>query len=160
MIKVLFICLGNICRSPSAEGAMQMLIEERNLTDQVSCDSAGTSAYHAGQPADARMTDAANTRGIQLTSQSRQFVESDFINFDYILTMDPSNYADLKDIDYKNQYLDKVIPFTNFCNIHDITEVPDPYYGNGDGFQLVMDIVEDGCKGLLDSLIREKKVIC
>ncbi|MCB0389964.1 MAG: low molecular weight phosphotyrosine protein phosphatase [Bdellovibrionales bacterium] len=159
MVKVLFVCLGNICRSPAAEGTMQWLLEERQLTDQIFCDSAGTSAYHCGEPADIRMQETARERGIELRSISRQLIESDFHEFDYILTMDHKNLNDVKAMDYKNKYADKIKAFTDFCSVHDIQAVPDPYYGNVDGFNLVMDIVEDGCKGFIDFLIKERRVI-
>ena len=158
MVNVLFVCLGNICRSPAAEGVFQKIIDEKKLHDQVTCDSAGTSAYHSGEPADGRMSEKARERGYLLTSISRQFIESDLKNFDYILVMDSSNYSDVKAIDYRGEYLDRVHQFTDFCTIHDINAVPDPYYGNGDGFSLVMDIIEDGCNGFLDHLIKKEQV--
>jgi len=158
MVKVLFVCLGNICRSPAAEGAMKTLVEEHGLVEQIFCDSAGTSAYHEGEPSDIRMREAAMERGILLTSISRQMTENDFVEFDYILTMDKNNYGDVIAMDYKGHHRHKVIPFTQFCSLHSVPSVPDPYYGTGDGFSLVMDIVEDGCKGLLDFLVREKRV--
>jgi len=159
MVKILFVCLGNICRSPAAEGAMKTLIEERGLEGKITCDSAGTSAYHEGDPADGRMRDAALERGIDLTSISRQFLPKDFIEFDYILTMDQNNYNDLLSIDFKRNYQHKILPFVQFCNVHDIDKVPDPYYGGADGFNLVMDIVEDGCKGFLDYLSEKKRCL-
>ena len=157
MVKVLFVCLGNICRSPAAEGAMWSLLEERGLTNQIFCDSAGTSAYHAGEPADGRMREAALERGIDLKSISRQLVENDFVEFDYILTMDNSNYSDVQALDFKGLYAKKIKPFTDFCSLHHINAVPDPYYGRVDGFNYVMDIVEDGCKGFLNYLLKEKR---
>lgn len=158
MVKVLFVCLGNICRSPAAEGAMKFLLEERGLIDQIYCDSAGTSAYHEGEPADIRMREAAMERGILLTSISRQLVESDFVDFDFILTMDKSNYGDVLAMDSKGTYRQKVLPFTQFCSLHQIDSVPDPYYGGVNGFGLVMDIAEDGCKGFLDFLLHANRV--
>lgn len=158
MVKVLFVCLGNICRSPAAEGAMKALLEERGLVDQIYCDSAGTSAYHEGEPADIRMRESAMDRGILLTSISRQLIESDFLDFDYILTMDKSNYGDVLKMDSKGTHRQKVLPFTQFCSLHQVDAVPDPYFGGDNGFNLVMDIVDDGCKGFLDFLKRAKRV--
>lgn len=150
MISVLFVCLGNICRSPAAEGVFQKMIDENNLADQLRCDSAGTSAYHQGEPADGRMQMHARERGYRLTSLSRPFIApDDFEMFDYVITMDDSNYQNVCNLDPSGQFRNKVVRMTDLCKIHDIAEVPDPYTGGAEGFELVMDIVEDGCTELL-----------
>ncbi len=158
MTKVLFVCLGNICRSPAAEGVFAKKITDLNLQNLIAWDSAGTSAHHSGYPADERMQEHAKRRGYPLPSISRLFVTEDFKRFDYILTMDESNFADVTSLDSKAQFTNKVIPFTEFCRVHNITKVPDPYYGGDAGFELVMDIVEDGCDGLIEFLKKEKKI--
>lgn len=153
MVRVLFVCLGNICRSPAAEGVFQHMLEKNHLTDKIECDSAGTSAYHKGEPADGRMRAHAKERGYDLTSRSRPFIApDDFENFDWIVTMDESNYLNVIKLTANQTYRNKVVRMTDFCTIHDIEEVPDPYAGGSDGFELVMDIVEDGCHGLLKKL--------
>ncbi|MEZ4754227.1 MAG: low molecular weight protein-tyrosine-phosphatase [Bdellovibrionota bacterium] len=152
MIKLLFVCLGNICRSPTAEGVMQSLVDERGLSNMIICDSAGTIGYHAGSPADERMREHASKRGYDLTSLSRKFVKSDFKNFDLILVMDSSNYKDVLGLDSKNQYSEKVRLLTDYCSEHNVDEVPDPYYGGAADFELVLDIVEDACSNLLEEL--------
>ncbi len=186
MIQVLFVCLGNICRSPAAEGVMKKMIEDRGFQNKISCDSAGTSGFHHGHHADSRMHETASQRGYQLTSRSRKFTVDDFQRFDYILTMDNQNYKDVmkgvtkdvmknitKDImddspmkkvlgkkehGEKDQTLeDKVYKFVDFCQAHNISEVPDPYYKEDEGFQFVMDLLEDGCKNLLDKIVKENQ---
>lgn len=157
-MKLLFVCLGNICRSPAAEGIMQTLLKREGLADRVACDSAGTSAYHEGEPADARMISYARSRGHELTSLSRPFLApQDFENFDYILTMDASNHRNVMALDKQNQYGHKVMPMVRFCQIHKVSEVPDPYYDTEDGFRLVLDILEDACTGLLHKIKSEIK---
>ncbi|MCB0406564.1 MAG: low molecular weight phosphotyrosine protein phosphatase [Bdellovibrionales bacterium] len=154
-MRVLFVCLGNICRSPTAEGIFRKKIEDTGLSHLVTCDSAGTSAYHSGQPADGRMTAHAKDRGYMLTSRARQLIEEDLENFDIILTMDNSNYENARALDSRHQYNDKIKKMVSYCKIHSVDEVPDPYYGGDDGFQFVIDILEDAC----DELILEIKEI-
>jgi protein-tyrosine phosphatase len=149
--------MGNICRSPAAEGIMNRFITEAGLDEVIVCDSAGTSAYHAGEPADARMISHAKSRGYDLLSLSRPFkAPEDFQKFDYILTMDESNYRNIIKLDPAGQYRNKVIPMTKFCRIHEINEVPDPYYQGDEGFHLVLDILEDACRELLGHIRKEK----
>lgn len=156
MKKVLFVCLGNICRSPAAEGIFQKLVHEEGLSDRIQIDSAGTSAYHEGEAADGRMIQFAKSRGYDLTSRSRPFVApDDFLKFDYILPMDPQNLQDLYDLDPDQQFQSKILPMTEFCTIHRTHLVPDPYYKGDEGFELVLDILEDACRGLLKRVKEE-----
>ena len=148
--RLLFVCLGNICRSPSAENIMNHLLQQANLGDLITCDSAGTSSYHIGSPPDARMTQAAKARGIALVGRARQFVAEDFENFDLILAMDYDNYQSILYLDRAGQYQDKVKLMCEFCRHHQIKEVPDPYYGDSQGFNRVIDILLDACEGLLE----------
>lgn len=152
-MKVLFVCLGNICRSPTAEGVFKHFIEREGLQIQVFADSAGTSGHHEGAPADVRSINHAELRGYKLTSISRQIKSNDFFEFDLILTMDNSNYEKVvrlaQDI---GADLDKVKKFTSYCRVHEIAEVPDPYYRGHDGFEHVLDIIEDGCQTLIEEI--------
>src|SRR5262245_49365972 len=150
MVKVLFVCMGNICRSPAAEGVFKSMIKKHQLEDQIYCESAGTSGHHVGDLPDSRMREHAERRGYRLDSQARQFHPDDFVKFDLIVTMDPSNYRNVLRLDPSGLHKDKVIPMAKLCAQLDITEVPDPYYGGPEGFNEVLDIVEDGCLGLLE----------
>jgi len=150
--KLLFVCLGNICRSPAAEGIMNHLIAQANLEDKICCDSAGTSNYHIGELPDARMRQTAQRRGIVLSSRARQFQKADFEAFDLILAMDRQNYYNICALDPHGAYQDKVRLICDFCTHHPDREVPDPYYGGPDGFRYVMDLLTDACQGLLLSL--------
>ena len=154
--KLLFVCLGNICRSPSAENIMNHLIQERALEKQVFCDSAGTSAYHIGSAPDRRMNIAAQKKGIELVGKARKFRSLDFEKFDLILAMDRSNYQDILYLDRIGKYQDKVQMICNFATKYKDQEVPDPYYGGEDGFNYVIDLLFDCCSGLLDYLVKEK----
>jgi protein-tyrosine phosphatase len=148
--KVLFVCLGNICRSPSAENIMNHLIDQAGLSVRILCDSAGTSSYHIGSPPDRRMSAAAATKlGIKLRGQARQFQKSDFQDFDVILAMDRENYENIIALDPTGQDHDKVYLMCEFCSRHTLKEVPDPYYGGSEGFNQVIDLLVDACEGLL-----------
>lgn len=149
MIKVLFVCMGNICRSPAAEGALNALLQHHNLQNKVYCESAGTSGHHSGSLPDERMRAHGQKRGLTLDSLARQFQYEDFQKFDYIITMDHSNYRNVLRLDSSGQFKEKVIPMAHLCSTLSITEVPDPYYGGDAGFEEVLDIVQDGCRGLL-----------
>ena len=150
--RLLFVCLGNICRSPSAENIMNHLIEQRGLQRQISCDSAGTSSYHIGSPPDSRMAAAAKKRGIRLLGQARQFTVDDFDQFDLILAMDDSNYRNIRALDRSEQYGHKVKRMCDYCQEHRDLEVPDPYYGGTDGFDYVINLLMDACDGLLQTI--------
>lgn len=151
--RLLFVCLGNICRSPSAENIMNHLIAQRQLGDQVVCDSAGTASYHVGNCPDRRMTQAAKAKGIDLIGQARQFDVADFDRFDYILAMDRQNYRDILALDPTGQYADKVRLMCDFCRTHPDREVPDPYYGGPEGFTYVIELLLDACEGFLDHIL-------
>lgn len=148
--KLLFVCLGNICRSPAAENIMNHLIAKNHLQSHILCDSAGTSSYHIGSSPDRRMTAAAiNKLGIKLQGKARQFHQSDFLDFDLILAMDRENYDNIIFLDPTGQYHHKVHLMCEFCSRHTIKEVPDPYYGGEQGFNQVIDLLVDACEGLL-----------
>ena len=152
MIKVCFVCLGNICRSPTAEGVMQGLVDKRELSDSIQLDSAGTGAWHVGNKADARSREVAQTRGLELTSRARQFKASDFEKFDYVLAMDRSNYENLSAMATSEQQ-NKLHMFRSFdpATPHG-PDVPDPYYGGPQGFEDVFDMCESACEGLLNHI--------
>lgn len=153
--KLLFVCLGNICRSPTAENIMNYLIEQAVLTGQIVCDSAGTSSYHIGSPPDRRMTTAATQRGIPMQGCARQFTKDDFADFDLILAMDRDNLAEICDLDPTGSFKHKVHLMCDFCTQHTLKEVPDPYYGGQDGFNYVVDLLLDACQGLLNHVTKE-----
>jgi protein-tyrosine phosphatase len=145
--------MGNICRSPTAEGIMLELLNQKGLRNQYECDSAGTHGYHVGEPADARMQRHANNRGYNLPSRSRKVhAASDFPHFDWILAMDNRNYADLRSLDSSGEFHPKIVKMTDFCKTHSVDEVPDPYYGGDAGFELVIDLLEDACLHFLQHL--------
>lgn len=152
MIRILFVCMGNICRSPCAEGVMNSLIKQKGLENEIECDSAGTINYHEGDPADARMREHASLRGYELDSIARKFTQQDFENFDWIITMDENNFHEIKLRDHSNNYAAKIRRMTDFCETKKISSVPDPYYGGGHGFETVLDILEDACSVLLKFL--------
>ncbi len=147
--SVLFVCMGNICRSPAGEGVFRALVEDAGLDDQIRIDSAGTLGYHAGEPADSRMRQSAQNRGYALTSRARQIMAADLDEFDLILTMDEDNYHNVLALADNDAQRDRVKSFCDFCVDHDNRSVPDPYYGGADGFETVLDLLEDGCRGVL-----------
>ncbi len=148
--RVLFVCLGNICRSPSAEAVFRGAVERAGLEDRIEIDSAGISGYHAGESADSRMTRHAARRGYRLTSISRPVTTEDFDRFDLIVGMDDSNIRDLMRKAPREDVRAEIRRMTDFCTQYDDTEVPDPYYGGAAGFERVLDLLEDACRGLLD----------
>jgi len=152
MKKVLFVCLGNICRSPAAEGVFKLLISKEGLESKIIVDSAGTSSCHAGELADSRMRKTAAKRSIDLTSRSRQFIREDFEEFDYIVVMDESNYQNVLSLDSNEKYKEKVFMMTDFGENLSLKYVPDPYYGGDRGFEDVLDIVNNCSLGLLKKI--------
>ena len=145
--KILFVCLGNICRSPAAEGVFCSMVERKDFV----IDSAGTSGLPQGEPADSRMIEHARKRGIALTSLSRPFVREDLDRFDHILVMDDKNLRDVLAMANHDQ-AKKVRKITDYCTRLKYDHVPDPYYGGAQGFDLVLDILDDACAGFLKSL--------
>jgi len=154
--SILFVCMGNICRSPAGEGVFRALVEQRGLTDAIDIDSAGTIDYHAGSPADARMRAAAAQRGYHLTSRARQITPDDIDAFDLIIAMDRANLLDIEataggpreHIRMLGSYLPEATANANA----DAPDVPDPYYGGGAGFERVLDMIETACPKILDHL--------
>jgi protein-tyrosine phosphatase len=147
--RVLFVCMGNICRSPAGEGVMRALVTKAGLSSQVEIASAGTIGMHVGSLPDPRMRDAAARRGYELVSRARQFVAADFEAFDLILTMDDDNRRNVLALAATPELGARVRAFCDFCRQHDDETVPDPYYGGSRGFEHVLDLLEDGCEGLL-----------
>ena len=154
--KVLFVCWGNICRSPSAEAVFSGLVDRAGLTAEIEIDSAGTIAAHAGERADSRMRKHASKRGYQLNSISRKInVDHDFEHFDYIIAMDDKNLSDLMYLARNEKDLAKLSKMTDYARDLSYSAVPDPYYGGDEGFELVLDILEDACQGLLTNIQKE-----
>lgn len=157
MVKVLFVCMGNICRSPTAEGIFRHLVREAALEEQILIDSAGTHDYHIGKPPDRRAQAAAAQRGYDLSAlRGRQVARSDFDEFDYILAMDAENLANLNRIK-PPQYRAQVGLFLEHSRRFSEREVPDPYYGGAQGFEHVLDMVEDAAAGLLERILRDRE---
>jgi protein-tyrosine phosphatase len=148
-IKVLFVCLGNICRSPTAHGVFVEKVNQAGLGEQILVDSAGTGDWHLGHAPDKRASAAAKSRDYDLSSLRARLVTSeDFGRFDYVLAMDNSNLSDLQ-VMCPDHYKGQLALFLSYTDSYAETEVPDPYYGEGDGFNLVLDMVEAASDGLL-----------
>lgn len=147
--RLLFVCLGNICRSPAADGVMRDVVEKAGLSARIEIDSAGTEGWHSGKLPDQRMRQAASTRGITLDHRARQFKAVDLERFDLILAMDRDNERNIRALDRESRHAAKIRLFCDFCTDHSEREVPDPYYGGPEGFEHVLDLIEDGCEGLL-----------
>lgn len=156
LIKVLFVCMGNICRSPTAEGVFAQLVKKNNLNNKIHIDSAGTHAYHVGEQPDHRSQEVAKKRGIDLSGlRGRQVISNDIIEFDYVLAMDNENYENLLNI-CPDGYESRISLFLSHASDLDVDEVPDPYYGGNSGFDYVLDITEEASKGLLYKIRSEK----
>lgn len=151
--RILFVCLGNICRSPAAEAMLQMLVDRNGLSNRVVIDSAGTYGGHSGERSDSRMRSAAAQRGIEMTHRARQVREEDFERFDMLIAMDDNNYESLFRLAPDRDAQQKIYRFREFLRYNpDWSYIPDPYYEGHEGFELVLDLLEDGCSTLLDQL--------
>lgn len=152
MKKILFVCLGNICRSSSAEEIMRVLVKNAGLENDIEVDSAGILSYHEGELPDSRMRMHASRRGYNLVHRSRPICTFDFYNFDMIVGMDDRNIQDLIDRAPDLESEKKIYRMTDFCRSKIVDYVPDPYYGGAQGFENVLDILEDACAGLLEEV--------
>ena len=158
MKKILFVCLGNICRSPVAEAVMNEFIRCNGKDQEINCDSAGILDYHAGEPADQRMQSHAGKRGYHLTSISRQIdPEKDFDRFDMIIGMDRQNIKALMSLAHTEKDKEKIHLMTDFLKERKYHHVPDPYFGGDEGFELVLDIVEEACEELIRHISNGEK---
>ncbi|NMT63917.1 low molecular weight protein-tyrosine-phosphatase [Marinobacter orientalis] len=150
-VKVLFVCLGNICRSPSAEGVFRQVVEQAGLDDRITIDSCGTGDWHVGKAPDARAIAAARERGVDIgTLRARQFSSDDLDSFDYVLVMDRQNLADVRDVWRQHGGTEPVL-FLRFGS-SGYDEVPDPYYGGNHGFEQVLDLISEASEGLLQHI--------
>jgi len=151
-IKVLFVCMGNICRSPTAEGVFRKLIEDQKLSSNIITDSAGTHAYHVGEAPDRRAQTAASNRQVNLSSiRGRQFKALDLTEFDYVIAMDKANFNDINAM-HDGDSKANISLFLDYAGNYSEEEVPDPYYGGTNGFERVLDMVEDASRGLLEHI--------
>ena len=149
--RILFVCLGNICRSPAAEIIFRKQALEAGRHGEFEIDSAGTIGFHHGSPPDSRMSAALKSRGYEVTGTSRQIRESDLEEFDLIVTMDETNLNEVRELDRSGKNHPKIRPLVSFCRIHEDRRVPDPYYGGQAGFDHVIRLLEDGCSGILET---------
>ncbi len=155
-VKVLFVCLGNICRSPAAEGIMRHIVEEHGDSENWIIDSAGTAGYHIGQLPDNRMRVHARRRGFELIHHCRQVCINDFDGFDIIIPMDASNESNLRRLSPTVETDAKIIPMARFVELsYRYDYIPDPYYEGAEGFELVLDLLENGCANLYDIIKSE-----
>src|SRR4051812_9137404 len=155
-MRILMVCMGNICRSPTAEGVMRALVRDAGLEDEITVDSAGTGGWHAGDPPDRRATQAAKARGITLEGAARQVSVRDFEDYDLLLAMDRENLSGLHAVAPDGDAMRKVRLLRSYDPASDgvDVDVPDPYYGGPNGFEVVLDQVDAACRGLLDDLRR------
>lgn len=152
MVRVLFVCMGNICRSPTAEGVFVSLLSKYGLDNKVEVDSAGTHAYHIGNSPDSRAQQAALSRGVDISQQrARKVINDDFERFDYIMVMDEDNLKNLNAL-VPNEFRSKLSLFMDYASACSETAVPDPYYGGKRGFECVLDLVEEASKGLINHI--------
>ena len=155
-MNILFVCLGNICRSPMAEVAFQRIIDREHATERFRIDSAGLIGFHAGELPDSRMRYHAGKRGYSLSHRSRPFTRADFDRFDMIIGMDDQNISGLHNQAHTLDEKNKIYRMTDFCRNINADHVPDPYYGGDQGFENVIDLLEDACEGLFNSLSNKK----
>ncbi|MCC7460816.1 MAG: low molecular weight phosphotyrosine protein phosphatase [Proteobacteria bacterium] len=158
-VSVLFVCIGNICRSPTGEAIFKALVTKNGLSDKIKVDSAGSNDYHVGEAPNKHSTQSASKRGYKLEGRSRQYTEKDFEDFDYILGMDASNEPHLKAL-APDGFKTQIISFIDLCPTYKgkFEDVPDPYYGGIDGFDLVLDVVEEGCENLLQKIRKDHNI--
>ena len=152
--KVLFVCLGNICRSPAAQGIFEHVVRENGMQDKFVVDSAGTYSGHRGELPDRRMRTAALYRGFALTHKARPVSGLDFLDFDLIIAMDDQNYEDLMHLAPSVEATHKIKRMADFFTSRKISYVPDPYYMGAEGFSLVLDLLEEGCQNLYDTIVK------
>ena len=150
-MHILFVCWGNICRSPAAEATFRKLLKERSLEEKITCDSAGTIAQHQGNPPDPRMRKAAQARDIPIGGTARMANSDDFQQADLLLTMDHFNFSEPSKLSPSPELKSKIKPFCDYVR-PDVEEVPDPYYGGDSGFENVLNLLEEGCHNLLNEL--------
>ena len=159
MVKVLFVCLGNICRSPLAEGIFKQRVKEAGLEDKIFIESAGTSGWHIGEPPDARSIEIAEKNGIFLDSYGRKAISNDFEDFDYIIAMDRNNFSDLKGLPKSSKKgAADLFLMRDFDDIGRGQDVPDPYYGGEDGFSYVFELLDRSCENLLERIKRDNNL--
>jgi protein-tyrosine phosphatase len=154
--RVLFVCMGNICRSPAAEGIFREQLEKRGLAEFYEVDSAGTIGYHTDELPDSRMRAACQQRGVTLTHRARKVTAQDLQNFDLIIAMDRDNVFHLHALDRNGEFDSRIKLYTDYDPTRSSREVPDPYYGGQEGFELVIDLVERCGTSLIDSLEKER----
>ncbi len=147
-------CMGNICRSPAAEIVFRDMVDKAGLVGEIEVDSAGTIGFHAGSPPDHRMAAELERRGYRVFGKSRRVRKEDLDEFDLILAMDEENLADLRELDREGGHSGKILPFVGYLRELKAERIPDPYYGELGGFQLVVDLLEDGCVGLMEEICR------
>lgn len=150
--KVLFVCLGNICRSPAAHGIFEHIVRENGMQENIEIDSAGTYSGHRGELPDRRMRNAALYRGYALTHHSRPVSSLDFLDFDLIVAMDDQNYEDLMHLAPSVEATHKIKKMASYLTTHNISYIPDPYYMGTEGFTLVLDLLEEGCMNLYNEI--------
>lgn len=154
--SILFVCMGNICRSPAAHCVFQHMVDQAGLTDEFEIESAGTIGFHVGQPPDRRMQEVLRARGIPVIGRSKQLDSFDLEHYDLILAMDKDNRDGALALARGDAQRAKVKLFCDYSSDHSEIEVPDPYYGGEKGFEHVMDLIEDGCRGLLKAMLRRQ----
>lgn len=157
-IKVLFVCMGNICRSPTAEGVFRKQVEEQGLASAIHIDSAGTHAYHIGEVPDRRAQSAATNRGVDLSMiRGRKFIAADFHQFDYVLAMDKDNFANMQSLNPGDGKAELML-LLDYASKFSEHEVPDPYYGGNNGFEHVLDLIQDASAGLLQQIRKQHQL--
>lgn len=150
--RILFVCLGNICRSPAAQGVFQAIADKEGCSGRFIADSAGTYSGHQGRLPDSRMRQAASRRGYELTHRARPISGLDFLDFDLIVAMDDNNYQDLMNLAPSVEDSRKIVRMASYLTTHSISYIPDPYYMGSEGFELVLDLLEEACRNLFENL--------